>query len=91
MTPQAGAKAKNAEIKAAAASVGVRFVELDVPAGSTFPNDVHLNTSGYATWMLATVAAVNRFKQLDNPHDVVADDRGLNRCKGLADAALRGT
>jgi lysophospholipase L1-like esterase len=58
VTPQTGAKEKNAEIKAAAASEGIRFVELEVPSGSTFSNDVHLNASGYAKWTPAIIAAV---------------------------------
>ncbi|ERF85448.1 hypothetical protein JQ559_01110 [Bradyrhizobium viridifuturi] len=58
VTPQDGANEKNAEIKAAAASECIRFIELNVPAGSTFPNDVHLSASGYAAWRTAIIAAV---------------------------------
>lgn len=58
VTPQAEAAEKNAEIEAAAASEGVRFIKIHIPPGATFPNDVHLNATGYATWTPAIVAAI---------------------------------
>ncbi|MHC2251475.1 lysophospholipase L1-like esterase [Bradyrhizobium embrapense] len=58
VTPQPEASEKNSEIEAAAASEGVRFMAIDVPPGSTFPNDVHLNAAGYAAWTPAISTAI---------------------------------
>lgn len=59
VTPRASAAEKNAEIRAAAESEGVRFLEVNVPSGARLPNDVHLTTSSYAVWTPAIVTAIS--------------------------------
>jgi hypothetical protein len=57
--PQAGSDAKNAQIKAAAESEGVRFIEMPLPEGSTLPDHVHLSAAGYRKWTPALVSAIS--------------------------------
>jgi lysophospholipase L1-like esterase len=48
----------NAQIKAAADSEGVPFVEMPLPEGATLADRIHLNEAGYRTWTPALVAAI---------------------------------
>lgn len=59
VTPQINADLKNAEIKAAAASEGVRFIEMPLPDGSTLADHVHLNAAGYSKWTPALISAIS--------------------------------
>jgi hypothetical protein len=56
--PQDGAELINAQIKAAAESEGVPFLEMPLPAGSTLSDRIHLNAAGYRKWTPALVAAI---------------------------------
>lgn len=49
----------NAQIKAAAQSEGVRFIEIPLPDGSKLADNVHLNDAGYRTWTPAVIAAID--------------------------------
>lgn len=58
VTPQVGADAINSQIKAAAESAGVPFVEEPLPAGSRLADHIHLNAAGYRNWTPALVSAI---------------------------------
>ena len=47
------------QIKAAAESESVRFVEIPLPDGSKLADNIHLNAAGYRTWTPAVVAAID--------------------------------
>jgi GDSL-like Lipase/Acylhydrolase family len=57
--PQDGADLINAQIKAAAESEGVPFLEMPLPEGSTLADRIHLNAAGYRKWTPAIVAAIS--------------------------------
>ncbi len=59
VTPQDDADRKNAEIKAAAESEGVEFVEMPLPEGTRLADRVHLNAAGYRIWTPAIIAAIS--------------------------------
>lgn len=59
LTPQDGASAKNDQIKDAAESEGVRYIEMPLPDGSILPDRIHLNAAGYRVWTPALVAAIS--------------------------------
>ena len=54
--PIDGSDLINAQIRAAADSEGVQFVEM--PEASTMPDRIHLNADGYRKWTPALVAAI---------------------------------
>jgi lysophospholipase L1-like esterase len=58
VTRQDGSDAINAQIKSAAGSEGVPFIEEPLPAGSTLADHIHLNAAGYSKWTPALVAAI---------------------------------
>lgn len=59
MPPQIGSDVINAQMRAAAGSEGVRFIETPLPEGSTLPDHIHLNAAGYRKWTPALVAAIS--------------------------------
>ncbi|WMT72535.1 SGNH/GDSL hydrolase family protein [Bradyrhizobium sp. Ash2021] len=59
VTPLDGADQVNAQIKAAAQSEGVPFVESLLPAGSTF-DGIHLTAAGYKVWTPAILRAATK-------------------------------
>jgi lysophospholipase L1-like esterase len=58
VTPLEGVHLINSQIRAAAQSEGVRFVEIQVPEGSTLADHIHLNAVGSRKWTSAIVAAI---------------------------------
>jgi lysophospholipase L1-like esterase len=56
--PLDGSDLINAQIKAAAESEGVQFVEIPLPDGSMMVDRIHLNAAGYRKWTPALVAAI---------------------------------
>lgn len=59
VTPKDGADAVNAQIKAAAESEGVSFVDVPIPEGSILPDHVHLNAAGYRDWLPTLITAIS--------------------------------
>lgn len=59
VTPLDGSDLMNAQIKAAAGSVGVHFVEMSLSEGTRLPDRIHLNAAGYRQWTPALVAAIS--------------------------------
>lgn len=60
VTPLDGSERTNAQIKAAAQSEDVQFVEIPMPDGSMMVDRIHLNATGYRNWTPALVAAIGR-------------------------------
>jgi lysophospholipase L1-like esterase len=54
-----GSDVINAQIRAAAKSESVRFVEMPLPEGSTLADRIHLNAAGYQKWTPALIAAIS--------------------------------
>lgn len=50
----------NAQIRAAADSEDVQFVQPAIPAGSMLPDRIHLNAAGYRAWLPAVLTAISR-------------------------------
>jgi lysophospholipase L1-like esterase len=67
VTPQDGADMKNAQIRAAAESESVQFVEASLPDRSTLPDRIHLNATGYRAWIPAIAAAIVGVPQKPQP------------------------
>jgi lysophospholipase L1-like esterase len=58
LTPMDGAGAINIQIKTAASSQGVRFIDVHVPEADRLPDRIHLNTAGSRIWTAGLVAAI---------------------------------
>jgi lysophospholipase L1-like esterase len=48
----------NAQIRAAADSEGVQFIQMPTPEGSTLADGIHLNAAGYRLWTKTLVGAI---------------------------------
>jgi lysophospholipase L1-like esterase len=60
VTPMDGADQLNADIRAAATSEGVAFIDMPIPADGRMIDQIHLNPGGYLTWTPALVAALSQ-------------------------------
>lgn len=65
--PRDGSDQINPQIKDAAESEGVPFLEMPLPEGSTIADRIHLNAAGYSKWTPAIVSRLSRELNYPSP------------------------